>query len=200
MDQGRRMTLEEFHEADEIPGSLYELARGVLEVGEVPGDDHGQVVDNLHEGFSDYRRRYPNRILRIGHGSDLRLVIPDAVSARHPDLGMAFRSPSQGSRGRLGVVVEVVSAGRAARDRDYVAKRGESFGLDIDEYWIVDPMLRQVTVLERKQGDGGGDWTWEEHVFLGDDTIVSHALPGFEGLLWSLWCDAANLDRPLGDH
>jgi len=43
-DNGRRMTLDEFREAEEQPGYLYELARGVLEVTEVPGDDHGKIA------------------------------------------------------------------------------------------------------------------------------------------------------------
>ena len=51
-DHGRRMTLDEFREAEEEPGYRYELARGVLEVTEVPNDPHGQIVDNLHEAVS----------------------------------------------------------------------------------------------------------------------------------------------------
>ena len=47
-DNGRRMTLEEFTEAEVEEGYRYELARGVLEVTEVPNDDHGQVVWNLY--------------------------------------------------------------------------------------------------------------------------------------------------------
>ena len=47
-DAGRAMTLEELREADEEPGYLDELARGVLEVTEVPRDAHGQIVHNLH--------------------------------------------------------------------------------------------------------------------------------------------------------
>jgi hypothetical protein len=68
-DHGRRMTLDEFREADEESGFLYELARGVLDVVEVPGDAHGQVVHNLHEAFSSYRRRHPGAILRCGGAS-----------------------------------------------------------------------------------------------------------------------------------
>ena len=37
-DRGRAMTLEEFLEAEETEGYRYELARGVLEVSEVPDD------------------------------------------------------------------------------------------------------------------------------------------------------------------
>ncbi len=35
-DHGRMMTLEEFREAEELDGYRYELARGVLEVADVP--------------------------------------------------------------------------------------------------------------------------------------------------------------------
>ena len=37
-DHGRKMTLEEFREAEEEGGYCYELARGVLEVTYVPGE------------------------------------------------------------------------------------------------------------------------------------------------------------------
>ena len=47
-DHGRRMTIDEFLGAEEEPGYRYELARGVVEVTEVPNDPHGQVVSNLY--------------------------------------------------------------------------------------------------------------------------------------------------------
>jgi len=37
-DHGRAMTWQQFQDAEEEPGYLYELVRGVLEVTEVPGD------------------------------------------------------------------------------------------------------------------------------------------------------------------
>ena len=53
-DLGRKMTLEAFHEAEDQCGYLYELARGVLEVTEVPGDDDGQILHNLQNAISSY--------------------------------------------------------------------------------------------------------------------------------------------------
>src|SRR3954447_2459950 len=58
-DHGRKMTLDEFREAEEQPGFRYELAGGVLEVTEVPNDSHWQVVDNFHEAMSTHRRQHP---------------------------------------------------------------------------------------------------------------------------------------------
>ena len=99
-DHGRRMTLDEFRDAEEEPGHLYELARGVLEVTEVPGDNHGQIVHNLHEALSQYRREHPDQILRFAHGSDIRLIIPELDSDRNPDLAIVFRGAPLNVRGR----------------------------------------------------------------------------------------------------
>jgi len=188
-DHGRKMTLEEFREAEEEPGYSYELARGVLEVAEVPGDDHGQVVDNLHEMLSRYRREHPNQILRFAHGSDVRLLIPELESDRHPDLGVILRGAPLNVRGRQvpALVVEVVSAGRAAHRRDYEEKREEYLVHGISEYWIVDPPLRRVTVLVRRETEEGAGWA--ERVVAGDEIIPCALLPGFTGRVSELWAD-----------
>jgi Uma2 family endonuclease len=189
-DHGRRMSLEEFREAEEEPGYLYELARGVLEVGEVPGDSHRQVVDNLHEAFSHYRRQHPGLILCIGHGSDIRFIIPELESDRHPDLAIVFRDAPRDPRGRrqAGLAVEVVSPGKEARQRDYEDKRQEYLAIGLREYWIVDPHLRRVTVLVRR-GEGQGA-TWEERAYRDAEVIGSETLPGFGGTVAELWADA----------
>lgn len=188
-DHGRKMTLDEFREAEEEPGYLYELARGVLAVTEVPADDHGQVVDHVHEALSRYRREHPKKILRLAHGSDVRLLIPELDSDRHPDLGVIFRGAPLNRRGRQipALVVEVVSPGREAHQRDYQEKREEYLALGIAEYWIVDLQTRQVTVLVRHDQPGGP--AWDERVFVGDEVIASVLLPGFAGRVSDLWAD-----------
>jgi Uma2 family endonuclease len=186
------MTLEEFWDAEERPGYLYELARGVLEVTQVPGEAHYQVVDNLHEAFSTYRRQHPNLILRIGRGSDVQYVLPELELDRNPDLAVVFRDiPTQDVRGRrLSVLgVEVVSPGSQARKRDYEDKRADYLAVGLLEYWIVDPDLKQVTVLCRREVDGVA--AWDERTFRGADAIVSDLLPGFAGTIAELW---ANVD------
>jgi Uma2 family endonuclease len=140
-DQGRTMSLEEFREAEEQPGYLYELSRGMLDAREVPQDAHGKIVDNAHEGFSSYRRRHPGLTDRIAHGSDVRLIIRELESDRHPDVAIVFRNAPRDARdGRMPeLVVEVVSPGVRARRRDYEEKREEYLSLGIREFWIVDP-------------------------------------------------------------
>jgi Uma2 family endonuclease len=187
-DQGRGMTVEEFREADEEEGFRYELARGVLEVTEVPNDPHGKVVDNLREAISGYRRRRPGLIFRIGGGGEFRLWIPGRDSGRNPDLGIVFQGTPKDERGRRPPywVAEVVSPG--GENRDYVEKPEEYSIFGILEYWIVDPQLRRVTVLNRTGDRGDLDWTYR--VFTGQEVIESVLLAGFRITVADLWADA----------
>ncbi len=187
-DHGRRMTLDEFREAEEEPGYRYELARGVLEVTEVPNDPHGQIVHNLNQAVSLYHRQHLGLILRIGGAAEFRLWVPAMISGRNPDLAIVLRETPKDERGRRppSLVAEVVS--ERGEDRDYVEKRQEYLIFGIREYWIIDPALRQVMVLCRRDAPGGPDW--EERVYRGAETIVSELLPGFAGTVAELWADA----------
>jgi Uma2 family endonuclease len=184
------MTLDEFRDAEEEPGYHYELARGSLEVTEVPSDSHWQVADNLHEAISTYRRRHPGTILRIGRGSDCRVWVAGMTSGRNPDVAVVFPETPKDSRGRRPprLVAEVVSEGGEARD--YQEKRDEYLVFGILEYWIVDSLARAVAVLARREVDGSATWT--EQVFRGADVIVSGLLPNFTGTVAELW---ANVDQ-----
>ncbi len=189
-DHGRPMTLEEFREADEEPGYLYELARGVLDVGEVPSDLHGQILDNLHEAFSRFRLLHPKLIRRIAHGSDLRVIIPELDSDRHPDLALVFFGAPLNARGRQmpALVCEIVSPGARSRKRDYEEKAEEYRTVGIQEYWIIDPARKHVKVLSSRIVRGKSTWT--ERVFIGDEVIESKLLPGLELRVAELWLNS----------
>ena len=184
-DIGRKMTLDEFREAEEQPGYLYELARGVLDVVEVPRDEHGRVIHRLHRLLILHDLHTPGPIAWIGHGSDIRLLITETESDRHPDLAVVFQGAPVNSRGRElpGLVIEVVSPGARAQRRDHEEKREEYLLLEIPEYWIVDPEKRQVTVFVRDTANA----RWSARVFQGDDRIESSLLPGFAGKVADLW-------------
>ena len=97
-DQGRTMTLQEFLEAEEEEGYRYELARGVLEVTEVPNDPHGVTVSNLYTGVARYHLEHPGFIYRYGGGNEFRFWLPGMVSGRNPDLGVVLRGASKDFR------------------------------------------------------------------------------------------------------
>ena len=156
------MTLEEFREAEELDGYRYELARGVLEVTEVPDDPHGVVVCNLYRAVNGYDQQHPGVILRYGGGNEFRFWLPRMISGRNPDLGVVLRGAPKDWRGRRvpALAAEVVS--RGSIQRDYETKREEYLGYGLLEYCIVDPLQHQVTVLTRR-GDA-----WNESVFRAD--------------------------------
>jgi Uma2 family endonuclease len=133
--------------------------------------------------------RHPGLISLIGHGSEFRFVIPGLGSDRHPDLVVVFRGAEldENGRPRPSLAVEIVSPGSVARKRDYESKREEYLTVGLREYWIVDPKLRQVTVLTYRVEDGIA--TWAEAVFQGEELIASGLLPGFDGTVAALWLD-----------
>ncbi len=182
-DHGRAMTLEEFLEAEETEGYRYELARGVLEVSEVPDDPHGDVVCNLYRAVARYDAQHPGVIRRFGGGNEFRFWLPGMISGRNPDLGVVLHGAPKDWRGRRipSLASEVVS--RRSVRRDYVTKREEYLAYGLDEYWIVNPLKRQVAVLSRR-----GD-TWHEALFRDDQVIVSLVLPGFATTVAGLWID-----------
>jgi Uma2 family endonuclease len=184
-DHGERMSLEEFEQADVDPGYLYELARGVLEVSEVPDDNpHGALVCWFYRILGRFMDANPGRIERFGGGSEYRLVIPLLESGRHPDIAVTLKGTPKNVRGRRppALAVEIVSPGREAHDRDSKVKREEYLAYGLAEYWVVDPVERRVVVLLR---DGGA---WVERVFTKPgESAVGLVLPGFMVPLAELW-------------
>jgi Uma2 family endonuclease len=175
-DHGQPMTLEEFAEADFEEGWLYELARRVIDVTEVPGLNHGRIVHRLTRLFIRYEDAHPGVINYVAGGSDCRLRLPGMQSDRHPDQAIYLRPEPQGPniwmRWIPDIVVEIVSAG--GEDRDYNEKREEYLRAGVSEYWILDPIRRQMTVLLRLAD------IWDERIIPGDGVHQTPLLPGLE--------------------
>src|SRR5262249_53000644 len=124
-DHGRAMTIEEFREAEEEEGYRYELARGVLEVTEVPSDPHGQIVSNILRALARHDQAPPGLTLRYGGAGEFRLWLPGMISGRNPDVAVVLRGTPRDQRGRRppALAIEVVSEG--GETRDYETKRQE---------------------------------------------------------------------------
>jgi Uma2 family endonuclease len=189
-DSGRAMTLEDFLDAEVEEGCRYELARGVLEATQVPNDPHRQVVTNLYVAIAHYLWTHPEIVLSFGGGSEFQFVVPAMASGRNPDLGVVLRGAAKDWRGRSvpALAAEVVSRGSVMPD--YETKRAEYLAYGLLEYWIVDPLKRQVTVLSR-QGDA-----WDEADFRDEQVVGTRVLPGFTTTVAELWNDVAQEEEP----
>jgi Uma2 family endonuclease len=175
-DRGRRMTLDAFIKADFQEGWLYELARGVVEVTEIPAPWHGRIVDRTAEMFILYRRQHPGRIKYRAGGGECRIRLPGMVSDRHPDQALYLdpepAGPNVWTKWVPHIVVEIVSP--RGRKRDFIAKREEYLRMGMHEYWILDSKERRMHVFLR-----AGD-TWEEIVVPATGVYRTHHLPGLE--------------------
>jgi len=73
------------------------------------------------------------------------------------------------------LVVEVVSPGKANRERDYTEKRQQYAARGISEYWIADPNTQVVTALKLEAGA-----YIEVGQFKGNERILSPTFPALE--------------------
>ncbi len=183
-DHGRTMTLDEFLDAEAEPGYRYELARGVLEVTNVPGESHAIILCNFNRALVRYEMAHPDVVFYFGGGSEYQFLLPTMISGRNPDFAVTLRGAPRDDRGRhpASLAVEVVS--RGGETRDYVTKREEYLAYGLREYWIIDPRHHRVTILVR-DGDA-----WIERVVTGDGSAASTILPGFVVPLADLWAGA----------
>jgi Uma2 family endonuclease len=180
-DNGRRMTLEDFEQAEIQEGFLYELGRGRVVVSDVPNRRHLAQVDQIRQQLSVYRASHPKRIHAVAAGSECKILIPGLESERHPDLAI-YRSPPDDDEHLWttwipDIVIEVVSPG--SEHRDYFEKREEYLVFAVREYWIVDADKEEVMVLRRMGG------RWRERIVRAPEGCETRLLPGF-----SLDCSA----------
>jgi Uma2 family endonuclease len=151
-DHGRRMSLAAFIRADFEEGWLYELARGVVDVTEVPGIPHARIVQRLNRLFVQYELRHPGVIDLQAGGGECRIRTPGFQSDRHPDQAIYLTPPPAAgpniwTRWIPDLVVEVVSKG--GEKRDYEEKAEEYLRAGVREYWVVDPFQRRVLIHQR---------------------------------------------------
>ena len=175
-DHGKRMRFQTFIQQSFQDGWLYELARGVIDVTEVPGPKHGRVVRRIARLFMLYDENHPGVIDYSAGGGECRLRLPGMQSDRHPDQAIYLDPQPSGEKPWTQwcphIVVEVVS--RGGKKRDYIEKREEYLRLGVREYWILDLAKRKMLVLTRV-----GD-TWEETLVVPGALHRSSLLPGLE--------------------
>ncbi len=170
--QPKLQTFEDYLAYTDGMDAYYELTNGEL-IQMPPESD-----DNLYRAMKLYEALKALVGMRQIRLQGLALAMPGQPKNRYPDLTV-LRSEHPALMRELGqaaitlemhppiLVVEVVSPGAENHRRDYVDKRNQYEWRGIPEYWIVDPIKQQVTVLSLT-ADG-----YEDTVFMGDEMVVS---------------------------
>ena len=171
-------TLEEYLAYDDGTDNRYELVDGKL-VKMPPESDRNNLI-SLYL-LTEFIKLVPIWLVR--HKDTEIVVTGNRTRVRMPDLLILTEELLAAIGGRRATItsdmpspilaVEVVSPGKANRDRDYRYKRSEYAARGIIEYWIVDPEFSKVTVLSLIDG------LYEETVFENDQIITSTVLPEF---------------------
>ena len=164
-----KMTLEEFLEYDDDTEVMYEFVDGEPILMATESEINRRIASLLFASFLQlgipfYRLSMKTEIITTGS----RMRIPDLVVFSE-DLAKAMegakRSLIVSDMPAPSLVVEVVSPNQSSRD--YRHKRSEYAARGISEYWIIDPILGRVTVLEWVDG------FYEEKVYEGQQSIFS---------------------------
>ena len=176
--QTKLMTLEEYLNYDDGTDTLCELVNGELIPMPPESDRNQQVSISLLAYF--LKLGIPPQLLRNQiaisvTGGRATARIPD-LTVLSEDLALELRETNRstilGDMPPPTLVVEVVSPKQDKRDYRY--KRSEYAARQIPEYWIVDPILNKVTILELVEG------LYEEKVYAEEDKIGSPQFPAVE--------------------
>ena len=132
---------------DQLPddGNRYELIDGLLLVSPAPTERHQRVLASLlaalHADCPEGLRVYTAPL-------DVRLA--ERVQLQ-PDLVVVTDGPAREKLDRVPLLcVEVLSP--STRRHDVVLKRRAFEAAGIPSYWIVDPLVPSLTVLELEEG------------------------------------------------
>ncbi|MEM9508732.1 MAG: Uma2 family endonuclease [Cyanobacteria bacterium P01_E01_bin.35] len=182
------LTLKEYLTYDDGTDTRYELVDGKL-VAMPPESDRNNLIALYL--LSEFIKLVPLRLVR--HKDTEIVVTGNRTRVRMPDLLILTEELLAAIGGKRATItsdmpspvlaVEVVSPGKANRDRDYRYKRSEYAARGILEYWIADPELSKVTVLSLIDG------MYEAALFENDQKIVSVVLNQFSLTAADILCD-----------
>lgn len=176
-DHGKRMSLEDFNQAEARSGHLYELSRGVITVSDVPKRKHLAQVNALRRILTAYDLAHPGRIHTIASGSECKLLLWDLQSEGHPDVALYKTAPPEDEEEMWSswvpeLVIEVVSPG--SEERDYEEKPEEYLAFGVMEYLIFDAAREEVLAMRRNGGK------WATRVLKSGTKYKTRLLPQFE--------------------
>jgi Uma2 family endonuclease len=171
---GRRMTPEEFDEADFEEGWRYELIEGILVVSPIPKMPSRGMGSKLVQRLENYceQRGKGIEFLTVFQEHEVRIA---NGARRRCDVAVWVRLGRNPRRSDVPTITaEFVSERATDIRRDYVDKRADYLTAGVQEYWIIDRFRRILTALRRRGR------RWEEHVVEEGKVYTTPLLPGFK--------------------
>lgn len=168
----RLLSFEEYCTYDDGTENRYELVNGRLEQMNPPTFRHLLIANSIQNFFKGEIKRLNLPWLclteagirtgwRTSRLADV-LVVDSEYVREYLDQSAICQIPPI-------LAVEIVSPDSIKRDYRY--KRSEYAALGIPEYWIVDPIKNQVSILVLDEG------LYEETIYTGEQKIVSSVFP-----------------------
>jgi Uma2 family endonuclease len=172
------MTIKDYLNYDDGTDTRYELVNG--ELVEMPTESFGNIGIAKFLLF-EFAKYVP--LMLIVYNTEIE-VLGRRSTCRIPDLLILSEESAEvllaSTRNLIAIdmpspvlVVEVVSLGQENRDRDYRYKRTEYAARGINEYWIIDPEICQITICLWVDGQ------YEDKIFTGDMQITSTVVSDF---------------------
>ena len=167
-----KMTARQFLSLPE-DGKQYELIDGEVFVMPSPGELHQRLVARIWRGFDEYFDRHEAGRAYVAP-FDVRF---DEANVYQPDVVVvleehAGRVTAKRVEGAPDLVVEVLSAGTAVKDRNVKLRAYARFG--VTEAWLVDAERRRFEIHRLRE-----DGTYALVKTVGEDgTLTTPLLPG----------------------
>lgn len=173
---GISMTLDEFDSVTDWDKDYnYELIHGVLVVTPFAGPPELFPNDLLGHRLREYQEQTAPSSPLISTVYEFYLTAGE--NRRRADRVVWTKVGSQGADPASTfptIVIEFVSAGKAAWRRDHIEKRDEYLAAGAREYWVFDRFARTLTVSAIKGG------TAVETIIHEKESYSTDLLPGFE--------------------
>lgn len=172
------MTIEDYLIYDDGTDTRYELVNG--ELVKVPTESYSNISIAKFLMF-EFAKYIPLALILF----NTEIAVSGRISScRIPDLMIVTEESAAylqtSSRNFVSMVmpppvlvVEVVSPGQENRDRDYRYKRTEYAARGINEYWIIDPEMRQITICLWVDGQ------YEDKIYTDNMPISSTVVANF---------------------
>jgi Uma2 family endonuclease len=168
------LTFEEFLSYEDGTDTLYELENGELIAMSAESEINRRIAVFLLVYFSQLgisSSRLTMKTEVVVSGTRISVWVPDLLVLSE-ELAIALEGASRSivlmDMPPPSLVVEVVSPNQEKRDYRY--KRSKYAARGIAEYWIIDPILQQVAILEWVEG------LYEEHIYTGEQRLISPLL------------------------